>query len=71
MNGSKISSTQDSGNRYRRTASDYLLDGQAVQQRLLNLVMLFVVFVPAAWLLVRLRNGIAVLNMMVEHLIKK
>jgi hypothetical protein len=67
----KIRSTQEKGNTDPRTATDYVLDSQSVQQRLLNLVRLFVLFVPAAWLLIRLREAIGVLNTMVEHLTKK
>jgi hypothetical protein len=69
--GPKIRSTQERGNTDTRTATDYLLAGQSLQQWLLNLVMLFVVFVPAAWLLIRLRDAIGVLNTMVEHLTGK
>ena len=67
----KTDSTPDGGDVLRRTATDYLLEGQSIHQRLLNVVMLFVVFVPAAWLLIRLRGAMAVLNTMIEHVIRR
>lgn len=67
----KIRSAQDAGEILRRTAADYVLDGQSVQQRLLNIVMLFVVLVPAAWLLIRFRDAMTVLNAMIEHVIRR
>jgi hypothetical protein len=67
----KTDSTPDGGDVLRRTATDYLVEGHAVQQRLLNVVMLFVVFVPAAWLLTRFRDAMALLNTMIEHVIRR
>lgn len=67
----KTDSTPDSADMLRRTAADYVLDAQSVQQRLLSVVMLFVVFVPAGWLLTRFRDAMAVLNTMIEHVIRR
>lgn len=71
LSRAKTDSTPDSSDVLRRTATDYLLEGQSVQQRLLNVVMLFVVFVPAAWLLTQFRGAMAVLNTMIEHVIRR